>query len=598
MSNKKIVNPICLNPVPYKDNRPKLKKIYEMPISKLYEEIANLNPKVPRIGRWFNQDGHKPIMVIAPFFSSKEKDADQILKDFLNGLNSDELQWENVCFHYFFPRPMRMTYQEFLDVCDLFIRPKGVTQADYFNALTNQNIYNKLSVEGAQYRKKILSVDYRSDNMDYEFVRNSAGYLVEADKSGKKRNFDEYYMQNNYIEEQLLGVKYLKKVIDKVQPYKIIFTDHKTAKLVMCAFENEKRFEKHVERIKTRIREKAKRIKDFEDFLKMELPIKCIERYKQYIRDWYKQARDWEITVYIEKRDAEASKENWTFGETFYDYLSDKECQAWELYDFDFSLQKNEHVSSVPPHPTTKPVGNGAEALFGKLERDLGATLEKNNLYKKYEREFKSRAFVEAQKLVSKLKKGNSADEDITDADIDTIISGLYPEKFGILKFVLWKNFIDNLETDEPAQKAFLDKFRDVVALRSEQKSTAEPSSGHPQEDRNERLKQALKSDNRIHRLNDLDVWVNALGGKIDGLKNYIAGDEEEKFIGKDGLLELIDDIQGVQAKIAEIVKKMKELGDAREVREEPKKTVRNPSSLQGNKKDARLVLKEKMKKQ
>ena len=42
----------------------------------------------------------------------------------------------------------------------------------------------------------------------------------------------------------------------------------------------------------------------------------------------------------------------------------------------------------------------------------------------------------------------------------------------------------------------------------------------------------------------------------------------------------------------------MKELGDAREVREEPKKTVRNLSSLQGNKKDARLVLKEKMKKQ
>ena len=108
-----------------------------------------------------------------------------------------------------------------------------------------------------------------------------------------------------------------------------------------------------------------------------------------------------------------------------------------------------------------------------------------------------------------------------------------------------------------------------------------------------------MKSENRIHRLPDLDAWVEILGDRIDTLKKYVAGgDEGEKFIERDGLLELIDKIQWVQTNIAEIVKKMKDLGDAREVREEPKKTVRNPSSLQGNKKDARLVLKEKMKKQ
>ena len=570
----------------------------EKEIDKFYDGTSISNFVRPRIGRRFNQDDRKPVMVIAPFFyKNSAKDADQIVKDFLNGLDSEELRWDHVCVHYFLPFPIRMTYLEFLDADDLHIRPKGVTQADFLNARFSQNICNKLHLESVQSQKKISTVNYRPENINYDFIKNAADYLVEVHKDYKKRDFDEYYMQSNYIEEQLLGVDCLRRVIDIVQPNTIIFTDRKTRNLVKCAFANEKRFEKYAEGVKTRIREKAKQIKEFEAFLKMDLSKKCVERYKQYIRDWYQQARGWDLTAYVENRDAEARRENWTLDNTFDVYLGDSDRRVKELSGFDDFLAKNEPANNVQPHPTTKPVGNGAEVLFGKLEQDLGAALERCNLYEKYKLEYESHARNEAMALVSKLKEGNSADADITDENIETILSGLYPEKSGVPKFVLWKEFINKLE--EPARESFLNVFRGIVALRTEQKSTAEPSSEHSQEDRNERLKQALKSENRIHRLSDLDAWVEILGDRIDTLKKYVAGgDEGEKFIERDGLLELIDKIQWVQTNIAEIVKKMKELGDAREVREEPKKTVRNLSSLQGNKKDARLVLKEKMKKQ
>ena len=569
----------------------------EKEIDKFYDGTSISNFVRPRIGRRFNQDDRKSVMVIAPFFyKNSAKDADQIVKDFLNGLDSEELRWDHVCVHYFLPFPIRMTYLEFLDAGDLLIRPKGVTQADFLNARSSQNICNKLHLETVQSQKQILAVDYLPEKINYEFIKNAADYLVEVHKDYKKRDFDEYYMQNKYIEEQLRGVDCLRKVVGIVQPNTIIFTDRKTKNLVKCAFENEKRFEKYAEGVKTRIREKAKQIKEFEAFLKMDFSKKCVERYKQYIRDWYQQARGWDLTAYVENREADARRENRALGNTFNIYLGGSDRRAATLAGFDDFLAKNEPANNAPMRPTTKPEGNKEEALFGKLEQDLGAALERCNLYEKYKLEYERNARDEAMVLVSKLKEGNSADAGITDENIETILSGLYPGKSGVPKFVLWKEIINKLE--EPARESFLNVFQGIVALRTERIPAAEPSSEHPPKDENARLKQELKSENRIHRLPDLDAWVEILGDIIDTLKKYVAGDGEEKFIERDGLLELIDDIQGVQAKIAEIVKKMKELGDAREVREEPKKTVRNPSSLQGNKKDARLVLKEKMKKQ
>lgn len=564
-------------------------------IEKFYEGINNSKVVPSRIGKRFGQDGQKPVMVIAPFVpQNSTKNDNQILKEFLYGLKSEELFCENVCIHYFLPFPMRMTYREFLDGGDLLIRPKGVTQADFLNALANRNICNKLSLECVRSQKKILAVDYLPEKMDYEFVQNAANYLVEAHKAIKKLDFDEYCMRNNYIDEQLLGVDYLKKVIDIVQPNTIIFTDRKTRTLVLSAFENKKGFEKYVEEIKTRIRKKEDRIEHYETFLKMESSKKYAKRYKQYVRDWYERARDWDLTSYIENREAEASRENGTFGQTFNSYLSGLDCRARELDGFDEFLEKNEPVIRVL-HPTTKSLGNREEALFEKLKRDLGAALKKEDLYEKYKSQFECHARKDALDLVSKLKE-NSADAVVTDEDIDTILSGLYPEKFSVSEFELWKRFIDNLE--EPSREGFLKEFRGVVALKTEQKPTAEPSSEHPPKDKNARLKLALKSENRIHRLFDLDGCVIYLGSRIDNLRNYVGNDEEEKFIEKNGLLEFIEEIQDAQEKIAEIIKKMEELGDAREVLEEPKKTGRNTSGLQGSKKDAHFVLGEKMKKQ
>jgi len=270
------------------------------------------------------------------------------------------------------------------------------------------------------------------------------------------------------------------------------------------------------------------------------------------------------------------------------------DCRARVVAGVDEFLEKNEPVIRVL-HPTTKSLGNREEALFEKLKRDLGAALKKEDLYEKYKSQFECHARKDALDLVSKLKE-NSADAVVTDENIDTILSGLYPEKFSVSEFELWKRFIDNLE--EPSREGFLKEFRGVVALKTERVLTAESLSEPVKKDRNERLVQALKSENRIHRLPDLDAWVEVLGGKIDTLKKYVVGDgKEERIIGKDGLLELIEDVQNAQTEIAKIVKKMKDLGDAREVVEEPKKKGRSTPNLQGNKEDAHFVLTEKMKK-
>lgn len=608
MNKKKIVEPNPLESVILNNDKrtkrildqaldrsrlPELYKKYRRPLDVFYEN-KNLCEEVhPQIGDGFNQYGRKPIMIVAPFYSDIEKkDAEKKLKDFLDGQNDENFLWENICFHYFFPHPMRMTYQEFLDAHELLIRPKGVTQKKFLDDQLNQNICKKLSSDGRKFLEEISKVDYLPENIDYEFIQNVTGYLVEADKAFKRRNFDEYYMLNNYIEDQLLGVEYLKKVIDVVQPYRIVFTDRKTKNLVEGAFGNVERFKKHVEKIKTRLKLKSEQIEDFEDSLKKNSAQKSIELYKQYVKDWYERARDWDLAAYIEKRVEETCEENWSQCETLRTYLSNIDCKIDALDGLKSFLEKDVPARRIPQSSINKPKANREEALFKTLKLDFGIALEKMNLYKKYKSEFENRIRMETEELVLKLKEGNSADENITDADIDKIISGLYFEKFGIPKFELWKQFIDNLKTNESAQEAFLAEFRSVVALRKKQTSTVESPNYSPKEDGNERLKQGLKSENRTHRLSDIDGWIVCLNSRIDDLRNYVKNDGEEGV-----LLELVEEIQEAQKEIAEIVEKMKELGENREFVEEHENSKRSTRCSQNNKKVARIVREEKMKK-
>lgn len=274
----------------------------------------------PYVGEKIHKDGNKLILVVAPYFQVDDscltiKESDLIdnvdryynegngryqklfeqrnaliseARDYVNSVFNEakeflekdisnkesfdfNIDFEHTIFHWFLPRPLKMTPDEFFFTQE-FIKPKGMATDLFKKQIAIITYYDcelkKVITDAIQDPNHVYTSDELWNITDdvTELTIKIASKLNEPDSQYSFEDLEQAKklgIKRSLIQDRILGYETLKKVIDISHPDIILFIGKKTRLLVNAASFNYKTYE---EFLKT-YRYKKDRFQKFEKYL-------------------------------------------------------------------------------------------------------------------------------------------------------------------------------------------------------------------------------------------------------------------------------------------------------------------------------------------